>query len=147
MNKQVKTSKPSTKRAIGRPRKSAPSVPVSLPVDTAVAAQPWRGKSNLPRGPDGKPLPPPGVRVKGQHPREAILRAFERLGGRRWLVKLGKQYPKEFASLLARMVPNEVNVSGTVGYAPLPIPVEQREPIPGVCVDITPPVVDLDPFM
>lgn len=153
MNKQVKTTKTSTKRAKPKPAANAPSVPDSLPTDAgadtlAKPKRPFYGKSNLPRDADGKIITSnKNPKIRGQHPREAILRAFERLGGRRWLVKLGKQYPKEFASLLARMVPNEVNVSGTVGYAPLAIPVEVREPIPGVCVDITPPVpVELDPF-
>lgn len=137
-------TKPKTKK----PAKTVPKVAVKpllpIPLGADAPARPWLGKSNLPPRVAGKPVEETKKPI--QHPREAILRAFERLGGRRWLVKLGKQYPKEFASLLARMVPNEVNVSGTVGYAPLPIPVEQREPIPGVCVDITPPVVELDPF-
>jgi hypothetical protein len=109
-------------------------------------------KSNLPKGADGKPLAPSAYKKADENapknPRQSILTAFGELGGVRWLVKLGKKYPKDFASLLAKVMPQDVNVNGTIGYVPLVIPVEEREAIPGVCVDITPPAlpVELDPF-
>jgi hypothetical protein len=107
--------------------------------------------NNLPRDADGKIIRKP-VEVDPKaaaNPRQAILTAFGTLGGVRWLVKLAKKYPKDFAGLLAKAMPQDVNITGTVGYVPLQIPVEQREPIPGTCIDVTPvtlPGVELDPF-
>jgi hypothetical protein len=80
-----------------------------------------------------------------QNPRQAILTAFGKLGGVRWLTKLAKRYPKDFAGLLAKAMPQDINVTGTVGYVPQAIPVEVREAIPGECIDVTPrpqPVAD-----
>lgn len=40
--------------------------------------------------------------------REALVAAFDELGGVEYLVKLGRDEPATFARLLARLVPNEV---------------------------------------
>jgi hypothetical protein len=109
--------------------------------------------SNLPRDAAGNITKKPIEVDKkaAENPRQAILTAFGNLGGVRWLVKLARKYPKDFAGLLAKAMPQDVNISGTVGYVPLRIPVEQRDAIPGEFVDITPKLVthvteELDPF-
>lgn len=40
--------------------------------------------------------------------REAILGAFDELGGQKWLVKLGKNDEKAFASLLGKVLPTQL---------------------------------------
>lgn len=45
----------------------------------------------------------------GEQTRHAIMTAFEELGGYQWLVELGKENPRQFASLLAKLTPSEVN--------------------------------------
>ena len=41
--------------------------------------------------------------------REAVLHAFDELGGADYLVRLGQEDPKAFCSLLGRVLPREVN--------------------------------------
>ena len=129
-------------------RKSAP-VPLAKGADaptTRVIV------SNLPRDAAGNV-----IAQKIEHdtkaeanPRQAVLTAFGKVGGVRWLVKYAKRDPKGFAGLLAKAMPSEINVTGTMGYVPMPVPVEVREPIPGeftvVSEVVAPLVADLDPF-
>lgn len=52
--------------------------------------------------------------------REAVLAAFGKLGGVRWLVKLGQTNPVEFARLLGRLLPREVSVTSSSTAPPPP---------------------------
>ncbi|WP_082840302.1 hypothetical protein [Gemmata sp. SH-PL17] len=52
--------------------------------------------------------------------REAVLAAFGKLGGVRWLVKLGQTNPVEFARLLGRLLPREVSVTSSSATSPPP---------------------------
>ena len=40
--------------------------------------------------------------------KEAVLNAFERLGGEAWLVRLARREPKAFATLLGKLLPSQV---------------------------------------
>lgn len=40
--------------------------------------------------------------------RDALARSFEEVGGWQWLVKLAKENPKAYATLLAKCLPHEV---------------------------------------
>ena len=46
--------------------------------------------------------------------KEAILAAFEELGGVEYLVKVGVDDPKTFIALLSKLVPLEATVSGDI---------------------------------
>ena len=48
--------------------------------------------------------------------REAISRAFNRLGGVDYLVKVGEEDPKTFCALLSKVIPAEVNANINVTY-------------------------------
>jgi hypothetical protein len=104
------------------------------------ALVPRKRPNNLPRGADGKVIPGPKIDVTDKkaalNPRQAILTAFGDVGGVRWLKKLAKRYPKDFASLLAKVMPQELSVTGSIGYAALPIPVEVRDPIEGEFTEV-----------
>lgn len=41
--------------------------------------------------------------------KEALLAAFEELGGVEYLIKVGEKEPRAFLTLLARLVPNEIH--------------------------------------
>jgi hypothetical protein len=123
-----------TRRAKAKAARKAPLVkkPLLADPDARPAFDPT---ANLPKTPDGKVIaasnkvePDP---KSARNPRGAILDAFGKLGGTRWLVRLAKRYPKDFASLLAKAMPQDINLTGTVGYAPIQVPVEQRDAIPG----------------
>ncbi len=43
--------------------------------------------------------------------KEALLRAFDEVGGEAWLVKLAKSDPRTFAVLLGKVLPREVGVA------------------------------------
>ena len=86
-------------------------------------------RQNLKRGHIKAPVPK-DLKAAG-NPRQAILTAFGEVGGVVWLKKLAKRYPKDFVSLLAKAMPTDINVTGTMGYAPMPVPVEERDAIPG----------------
>lgn len=43
--------------------------------------------------------------------KEAIMNAFDKLGGEEYLVQVGKQDHKTFCSLLGRVLPKEVSTS------------------------------------
>jgi hypothetical protein len=59
----------------------------------------------------GDPRPPNSGRKKGSKNaitrdiKEAMLQAFEALGGQQWLVRLGRGQKKSFAQLLGKMLP------------------------------------------
>ena len=60
----------------------------------------------------GKKSPLQGKRGQGKITRclrEAILQSFDDLGGREWLVNLGKKHPQAYASLLGKVLPNRVS--------------------------------------
>ncbi|MGL3710532.1 hypothetical protein ACSYAY_06670 [Leptospirillum ferriphilum] len=40
--------------------------------------------------------------------REAVLKAFDEVGGEAWLVEVARTDPRTFVSLLGRLLPNEV---------------------------------------
>lgn len=69
-------------------------------------------KSNLPKGPDGKPLPSPG-RPKGTPNRgtkaikDAIQASFDKVGGVDYLVKLAEEDKPTYCSLLKGIIPKE----------------------------------------
>lgn len=139
--------------ALKAKKKSSKSVaPILLPaIIDADARPPRKVNDNLPRDANGKPLNKVERDENAEkNPRQAVLTAFGKVGGVRWLVKYAKRDPKGFAGLLAKAMPTEVNLSGTVGYAPLPIPVEMREPIPGeftvIQETVTQVTQELDPF-
>jgi hypothetical protein len=52
--------------------------------------------------------------------REAVLEAFDQLGGVEYLVKLGRDDPRTFVSVLNKLLPQAVEVSGEDG-APIAI--------------------------
>ncbi len=68
-----------------------------------------------PRGPRGQFLPGPGTagpgRPKGSRNavtmtlKDGIEEAYHQLGGVGWLVRLGREEPKTFATLLAKLLP------------------------------------------
>lgn len=122
------------RKAKSVPRKTGKGLPDTLQVEPA--ARPVRViVSNLPRDADGKLIPQKNKVAAdpkaAKNPRQAILEAFGILGGVRWLVKHAKKNPKDFGALLAKAMPQDINVTGTFGYVPMAVPVEQREPIPG----------------
>lgn len=45
----------------------------------------------------------------------AVDKAFNELGGYKWLVKLGNENPQAFATLLGRCLPRDIKLSGTEG--------------------------------
>ena len=47
--------------------------------------------------------------------KEAIQKAFSELGGYIWLVKLGQEKPEAFATLLAKILPKDVNLQSGEG--------------------------------
>jgi len=47
--------------------------------------------------------------------KEAALAAFDEVGGKAFFVHLATDDPKAFASILAKMIPNEVNLAGHDG--------------------------------
>lgn len=67
-----------------------------------------------------KPLPPGPGRPKGSKNRvnlafrDAIVEAFEELGGVQTLVKWGKKNPTEFYKIAARLIPIEQQHSGAL---------------------------------
>jgi len=64
---------------------------------------------NLPGRPKGVPNKMTS-QLKG-----AVLQSFLDLGGVDYLVKLGKEYPKVYATLLAKLIPNTVNTTDSNG--------------------------------
>jgi len=73
----------------------------------------------LRRGGRPKGLPRTGGRKKGtpnhltSSVKQALFDSFSTLGGKRWLVRLGKEDPRTFAMLLGRIIPTEIG--GTLG--------------------------------
>lgn len=71
--------------------------------------QPPARRGGFQKGQSGNPAGrKPGTRNKiTNNLREAILTAFEGLGGAEWLKSLGKEKPREFCTLLAKVIPAE----------------------------------------
>lgn len=61
--------------------------------------------------------------------KEAVLAAFDQLGGVKYLVKVGQEDPRTFVALLAKILPNEVKADVTSGGQSITFSwgVEQRE--------------------
>jgi hypothetical protein len=60
---------------------------------------------------------PNGARGPGkfnQDMKEAIYRAFHELGGKEYLVSVGKEDPRTFLGLVAKVIPAELQVTGQV---------------------------------
>src|SRR5690348_763852 len=62
--------------------------------------------------------------------KEAVLNAFQQLGGEAWLVKLGRRDPKSFAALLAKTMPQGM------GAGPLNDPADAAHQIRAMLVAI-----------
>lgn len=75
--------------------------------------------ANLVRTPKGQRV---GGRQKGtpnkltQDMREVIYEAFEQLGGVEYLVTVGRQDPKTFCTLLAKIVPAKVDIEAKMAW-------------------------------
>lgn len=128
---------------------SAAELPVSDPA-TLAPAKKYNPADSLPKGdkhPAKLDIRDPKAAL---NPRQSVLTAFGEVGGVRWLKKLAKKYPKDFVSLLAKAMPTDVNVTGTVGYVPMAIPVEERDAIPGEFTEVLRPALQVleepDPF-
>ena len=59
--------------------------------------------------------------------REAIHEAFTKLGGVRYLVKVGKSSPGTFCKLLGMTLPKDVNLNATVSLEQMLIEASKRE--------------------
>lgn len=58
---------------------------------------------------------PKGVKNKFQvHLFEALQAAFDKAGGTKYLYDLSQEHPKIFAQLLAKVMPNDINVFAEV---------------------------------
>jgi len=75
----------------------------------------------MPRGENlGRDRRPGPGRPKGMKNRvatnlkTAVEEAFDRLGGVAWLVELAKEDPAAFCSLLGRLIPKQIEQSGTL---------------------------------
>jgi hypothetical protein len=53
----------------------------------------------------------PGVRNTAETVRVAVMAAFDELGGKAYLVEVGRQNPAVFVSLLGRILPHELATS------------------------------------
>ncbi|MBU2749869.1 hypothetical protein HER14_02515 [Acidithiobacillus thiooxidans] len=88
-----------------------------------------------PRSPRGQFLPGPGTAGPGRPKgtpnaitmtlRDGIEEAYHQLGGVAWLVRLGQEEPRAFASLLAKLLPppaaegeGELTIHIIGGFAP-----------------------------
>ncbi len=54
----------------------------------------------------------PGVRNTAETVRNAVMMAFDRLGGSEYLEQVGRTNPAVFITLLARILPHELATSG-----------------------------------
>ena len=90
-----------------------------------------KNSANSTRIGEGKPGPgrPPGAVNKVTATVKMLtLDALDALGGKKWLVKLGKTHPQVFAQLLAKIMPTQV--VGDVSHrfvAELPPPEQDAE--------------------
>lgn len=91
-------------------------------------------RSNLPRESTGKIKKsggrPPGAPNKvGSNVKEAVLQAFNNVGGIEWLEEMAKKEPKAFLQLLSKLIPNAVQqVDADGNSAPLEIKVSYVAP-------------------
>jgi hypothetical protein len=60
---------------------------------------------------EGAGRPKGALNVHTRKIKEAVLNAFEEVGGEKWLVKLAQEDPKTFCALLAKLIPAEVKAS------------------------------------
>lgn len=84
----------------------------------------------------------PGQRGPGKFNKDmkdCIYRAFHELGGKQYLVDVGKDDPKTFLGLVAKVIPAELQVSGSVliDLGQQMIEAQQRLDAPTV-IDVTP---------
>lgn len=65
--------------------------------------------------------------------KDDILRAYRELGGVTWLVEVAKAQPENFLRLLARLLPNKVELD-SAQKMPVPIRIifDNGEPLPAV---------------
>ncbi|WP_162271811.1 hypothetical protein [Gemmata sp. SH-PL17] len=68
----------------------------------------------------GKGRPKGALNKSTKTVRDSVLAAFDKLGGVRWLVHLGRTNPVEFARLLGRLLPREVSVTSSSTTPPPP---------------------------
>jgi hypothetical protein len=68
-----------------------------------------KGRTNNPKGRT------PGTRTKQTiSVNKLIINVLDELGGKKWLKKIATENPTDFLKLLARMVKQEIDVSGVV---------------------------------
>ena len=65
--------------------------------------------------------------------KEAILAAFDEVGGHEWLVQQAKDNPVAFMGLLAKILPTQIDLK-TKGE-PIKIIVERADPIPATIIE------------
>ena len=76
----------------------------------------YRGKAeNLTNAGKGRPK---GVKNKlTASVKEAIMKAFEEVGGADYLANVAKDDPRTFCTLLGKIIPSDINLSGSVTLA------------------------------
>jgi hypothetical protein len=67
--------------------------------------------------PKGKPRPPnagrrAGTPNKAAHIRDAVMMAFDAVGGQKYLVRIANEQPAVFCTLLGKILPHELATSG-----------------------------------
>lgn len=83
------------------------------------------------RATDKPPKRVPGASLTGDI-RECIENAFHAAGGRNYLVWVAQRRPDVFLALVGKIIPSEARLTVLAGYQAMPVPVEAREPIPGL---------------
>ena len=68
-----------------------------------------------PRAGMGRPAGIPNKTTRAL--KQALEESFEQLGGTRWLVELAKSEPRAYASLLAKLLPSQLNMDANVMHA------------------------------
>jgi len=69
-----------------------------------------------PRAGMGRPAGIPNKATRAL--KQALEESFERLGGVEWLVQLAATEPKAYASLLAKLLPSQVNLDADIAAHP-----------------------------
>lgn len=81
--------------------------------------------------PPGLPRRKRGAPTLSGDVRECIQNALHELGGRDYFVWVGQRRPDVFCQLVGKIIPSEARLTVLAGYKAMPVPVEEREPIPG----------------